>query len=273
MKIIILFFIGTFLFIGCSSKPIHHTLSPNYENSIKSQENNTLIFIDSCIYSENIGDNNDNWSVYKSKKVNSKIYDVTKNSLQKKGFKINELKTPFMCGFFRLPTPNIKIKIHEDDDSFVGELPYALNPEIDKKFNDALTRISQSSYEESNLIGKINQIMKSHNLNQDFEYIKEITGQDKILVINNYSTDVSKERKIAQGVSTLVLSLGLFTYHQYGLFKTYVTLIDLNKQEVIWKTALQFGTPNFDNDDFYNKTYKEIVLESIGLSEGPSKIK
>ncbi len=260
----LLFFIIiiSFIFNGCSARNQDlHKISPNYNELIKSN-NNTLVLIDSCVKSDNLDQNSNNFSVYKSKKINEELSLIIKNTLEPEKFKINQILSPTMCGYFPKESKDMKIVIDEDSESIIGNLPYTIDDTISEEYRNALKRISQASYLNFFDNNKFNFKIPS-TLKSDLDFIKSKTNQNKILVINNIASDVSGSKSIAQGVTVAVFTLGMFTAFEKSGLITYVSLIDIEKEEIIWKADVKFGAPYILKREFFEESYKPTILDKI----------
>jgi len=246
---------------GCGSAKLY-SVSPNYNESIRSN-NDTLLVIDSCVREDNVGDSDDNFILYKSKIANNAEEPAIKKFLELRGFKITQVLRPTMCGFLKDGKIVAKVQMKKDGKLTLFNPPYIIDNSLDENLTKALQRVSQVSFLSSLHTTDFNNVFRNYYyVKDDMKLIAEKTGSKKIFVINSLDFDVSAANSVGKGIGTAVLTLGMFSTWSTGALKTYATLIDIEKNEILWRTALVIKYPNLYDEDWYlkyfNKNFKDL---------------
>lgn len=248
-------------FIGCGTVPKLHQTSSNYNEIIK-EKNDVLVIIDTCLYIDEVGDASDNFNVHNSVFINDLISTEIKSKFSDNTLNIKEIITPTMCGFYPKDILNIKLKVDKDSPIVYSHLPYNLDKNIDIEYKEKLLRLMKSLYiNVSN--PRLVEFSLDSNLKDDLEYIKDKAKVNKILIITNQGNYISTGKRISQGLGTFVMTLGVATAWNNSLFNSYVSLIDIDKEEIIWKSAVAFRNNSFLEDNFIKEHYKKTILDEI----------
>ena len=249
---------------GCSSKT--YTFNSGYKNAMKKNKKIALIS-DSCIYHDEVGEDNDYLSIYKSKKSTTLLNDVVKEKLNKNGLHVNYLENRIICGLFEKSSKDMKIKIDENSSIQRVNLPYSYQKIEDKKYKKALKNILLNAHKTALKQGDFEEFFFSDkSIDKSLKIIKDKSQQNKLLVLINNGTEVSAGKSIGQAVLSTVLTLGLFSSRNVDFIDSYAVLIDLEEKKVLWRSEVRLKKVSlfdFDKDwyedEYYNKVLKPLV--------------
>ena len=252
------------LFTGCSSKT--YTFGAGYTSAMK-RDTKIALISDSCIFHDEVGEDNDYLSIYKSKKSTTLLNNVVKEKFNKNGLHVNYLENRIICGSSEKPSTDIKIKIDENSSIQRASIPYFYQEIADKKYKKALknilvnahkTALKQKNFEEFFFLDK--------SIKKSLKIIKDKSQQNKLLVLINNGTEVSAGKSIGQAVLSTIMTFGILSSRNVDFIDSYAVLIDLEEKKVLWRSSVRLKkTSLFDfdkewyEDEYYNKVLKPLV--------------
>lgn len=253
--------IAIFGLTGCGGGAKFYSIKNDFNTHIK-KDSNIGIIADSCISVDGIGDDGDMFSITKSKEAANASMDGLKKAFDENGLKVNYTDSKSVCAYFKKPSLNVNISL-DDEKIIKGNLPY-FTEQLDIEYENALKDVLQTSYL-SAVSGSNFQktFLKSENIEESLEVLKRKTNQNKILILNTFGKDVKFSKSLAQGLVTGVLTLGLYSSHDVDFMKLYAVLIDLDKKEAIWSSAMSYKKPDMYDNEWYKDTYYNKTVRSI----------
>ncbi len=263
IKLTLISILFTLIFSGCSTKT--YTISKEYKDSMKKSKNIALIS-DSCIFHDEIGEDNDYFSIYKSKKSTTLLNAVIKEKFNNNGLNINYLESRAICTSLKNTSTDINIKVDENSSIQKSYLPYFYTKIEDKKYQEALKNIlinSQKTAIEKENFEEV--FFANKSIEKSLKIFKNKSKQSKLLVLINNGKEVSAGKSLGQGILTAVLTAGLISTRNIDFMDSYAVLIDIEEKKVLWRSAVRLKKSTlFDFEkSWYENKYYDTVLKSL----------
>jgi len=243
---------------GCGHAAKNFKIADSYKSSL-SKDNNLAIITDVCLRVDESGEDTDHFAIYKSKEILTLLDTMFADNLKNSPFSIGYTINDSACAFYKRPSKNVKMVINEDDEIIAGDLPYYLSDEANKEYRAAVQRVLYRSVVSANDKHFSEVFFTDKKILNDLKLIKEVTSQNKLLIVAIKAGEVGATKKFGQSLKSAFLGGKVAVDYLH----TYSVLIDMEQNKAIWTTQNIYKYPSLYDQDFYNTDYYSLAFKSL----------